>query len=199
MDCFKVEGDAITFTNFISLRCWKARRVNEVDILVEVQETLRETSEGQPVYQLIRSTVRVNYYAVDSNVAQLMHGIHFDFGGRSSSRSPTRAHPIFHAQISHELIELPDERKSELEVDYSQRGCAKCFDEARIPTCDMTFSSVFLCLAADHFEAGHFSEFREKLRAFEASLPRPECSKMRDSLITNPDRFHSLHWYAHHE
>ena len=174
----------------LHLQDWKARGSSakeRVDIVVHVQETIRRSDAV-----LLRSTVRVNYYKVDDKKAKLLQSVRFDYGKGEAM------HPLFHAQTTSERIQLEQNDAAEIEFQY-QFGQSEvaCFKNARIPTSDMTFPSVLLCLAADHFAEHFFREFMERVLVIQDRMPQPSFEKLKASLAAESKHLRSSYWFAH--
>ena len=186
LECFSREEDGtIGFDCILHLQDWAARG-SRIHILLHAEETIRGSGS---VYILERSTVRLNYYRLQDESAYLLQGLHFDHGPLM------RRHPIFHAQLTNEIINLSSSAAEELEFKMEQMPCSACFREARIPTADMTLPSVLLCLAADHF-GQNFSSFLEEVRRIQGRLPQPTIEPTKTSISRSSD-LRSSHWFAH--
>jgi hypothetical protein len=181
------EDNMVIFNCFLHLQEWQARK-QHLHILLQVQESIK-LGGGEPV--LAQSTVTINYFKVKDNQAQLLQALHFDYGPEQKS------HPIFHAQLTNEGMVLPSQVAAQIEFEFPQLPCATCFKEARIPTSDMTFPSVLLCLAADHFGEKFFADFFEQLLEVQEKLPQPLFEKTKRSLQATPGHLRSSHWFAH--
>jgi hypothetical protein len=188
---FRRDQQGIVFECVIVLENWRwrASKTNEkVTIVVHVQESL--TADGNT---LQRSTVRVSYFAARDNNADWLHTVHFDFGPQQA------CHPTFHAQLTEEAVIPSGQDAAELGCDVmfgTREG--RCFKNARIPTSDMTFSSVLLCLAADHIRAEFFSQFKAEIVQIQRDMPMPNYDPaMKQSLQADVTRIGSSHWFAH--
>jgi len=151
--CFRVDGQRVLFDAYLYLKDWKWRpgkTTERVSIVLRAQEEM--TKNGS---ELVRSTVGVSYYSVAEGSATLLHTMHFDFG------PPSMCHPTFHAQLSNQPVLPPVEESRELNCELQlANNNVRCFGNARIPTCDMTLSSVLLCLVADHIGDEFFRDLR---------------------------------------
>ncbi|HYV35184.1 MAG TPA: hypothetical protein VE988_05740 [Gemmataceae bacterium] len=188
--CFRyVPNNHITFETRILLHEWKWRAAaahHRITMAIHAQEEM--TKDGA---NLIRSTVGVSYYSIENRQARLLHTVHFDYAPDSP------CHPTFHAQFTDQLI-LPDSEIENFDIGFAQVGPpAGFFRNSRIPTSDMTLSSVLLCLAADHIGEVFFGPFRAKFFDIQAAMPKPAFNHLRNSLQTTPDHIRSSHWYAH--
>jgi hypothetical protein len=118
--------------------------------------------------------------------------MHFDYGDELA------CHPVFHVQSCPEMVELSQDDAEALEFDFpNDTWRAICFKYARIPTSDMTFSSVLLCLAADHMRPEFFSEFMGAVREVHGRMPLPAFTRLKSSIAREPNHLRSFHWYAH--
>jgi len=188
--CFKRERNGtVTFDGCLHLQDWGKKP--QVNILVRAQETILP---GGALPILKSSTVHVSYFKIEHDTAALLHSIHFDFGGEQDR------HPLFHAQMCPETIELSPNDAYALEFTFPQDFAkAICFKFARIPTPDMTFSSVLLCLAADHMRTEFFREFMESVRDVHEKMPLPAFENLKKSIAKEPGHLRSFHWFAHME
>lgn len=189
VSCFSLTDDgSVIFNAFFHLIEWRAGN-ESIDILVHVQEMIERNSEI-----LAKSTVHVSYFKVHDRKACLLHSIHFDYGKEEEA-----FHPRFHAQLCPEPVQLPADvaKKLEFEYELAPPGAAICFKDARIPTSDMTFPSVLLCLAADHLHQPFFSNFRESVLKLQENMPQPNFDSLRGSITANPEHLRSSHWFAH--
>lgn len=188
--CFSRSASAIEFECYLVLMGWPWRAgttTERVNIVLQAQEAMSTNASS-----LTRSTVRVSYFAQQDETVEFLHSMHFDFG-----IPPQQCHPLFHAQVSDEPIVPPDDVLRELDCDLlipQQKG--RCFKNARIPTSDMTLSSVLLCIAADHLPIEYFAEFRGMIEECESEFAQPTFDPLQESWQRNR-RFRSVHWFAH--
>jgi len=188
---FRLEqGGLVIFDGCLHLIEWKARGSSakkRVNILIHIQELIRRSDRV-----LLRSTVRVCYFNIEQTTATLLLSVHFDYGPEQD------AHPVFHAQVSNQPIELPAKDAEGLEFQFAPAPSDPvCFNNARIPTADMTFPSVLLCLAADHLGQPFFSEFMEQIRDLQGKMPLAGFEKLKGSIASEPNHLRSSHWFAH--
>ncbi|MGO8733162.1 MAG: hypothetical protein ACLQVM_10245 [Terriglobia bacterium] len=190
LGCFKREWNGtVTFDSCLHLQNWGKKP--QLSILVRAQETIRP---GGALPILESSTVHVSYFKIEQDTAALLHSIHFDFDGEKD------LHPVFHAQLCPETIQLSANDAEALEFSFSQDFAkAICFKDARIPTPDMTFPSVLLCLAADHMPTLFFREFMESVRGIHKRMPLPPFENLKKSIAKEPGHLRSFHWFAHME
>jgi hypothetical protein len=187
--CFsRADPGEAKFECYIHLKEWNYRGGSSkrpIHILLHVQEQIRRSD-----YVLLRSSVRVSYFKVQNNIAQLLQNVHFDYAPGQ------QAHPLFHAQINNEPLQPPVSDAETLEFQFDIEPSAQpWFNHARIPTSDMAFPSVLLCLAADHFEAQFFHEFYEKVCTYQARMPHPHYEALRARLSREPHHFRSSQWF----
>ncbi|HMG11728.1 MAG TPA: hypothetical protein VK571_01000, partial [Gemmatimonadaceae bacterium] len=155
-----------------------------INILVQAREKIRREDQ-----LLLTSVVAVNYFEVPSG--QLLQAFHFDY-------DPDQAdHPLFHMQVTNRCIELPPGYVEQLEINIPPEPAARVLRCARIPTCDMTFASVLLCLTADHVGGTIFAEFLERICELQQEMPQPDIGKLSDSLGAALTNVRSSHWFRH--
>lgn len=179
------------FECYLYLKDWKYRDGSQkrIDIVIRVRELIR-CMEGARL--LLRSSVHVSYFKVENQTASLIQNIHFDY-------SPNQAHPIFHAQVNNEATHPPADEAEDLEIAFHVENFLgqAWFNHARIPTSDMTFPSVLLCLASDHFGVTIFKKFKDRVCELQAKMPHPAFDALRASLDRERDHFRSSHWFSH--
>jgi hypothetical protein len=185
---FKREKDGtVAFNSCLYLQDWGQKE--QVDILVRAQERILR---GAPPV-LVKSTVRVSYFRTEQERAVLLQSIHFDYGVEQD------CHAVFHAQLCPEAVQLSSEEVA-LEFCFPQEfPHAICCKNARIPTSDMTFSSVLLCLAADHMSPEFFREFLAAVRDIHEKMPLPPFKNLQKSIAKEPGHLRSFHWFSHME
>lgn len=178
-----------TFGCTLLLQRWRwrnsSRSTDTVDILLKAQETI----QLDPLV-LTRSTVRLNYFVVTNSRARMIECVHYDYCHPPQDDQ----HPIFHAQFGDEPILPEGSLKAEFGYPIDRDGFC-CFKNARIPTSDMTLSSVLLSLAADHMGESFFKGFRDRFLALRENLPHPAIEDLKWSL-TNFTDLKSSHWFA---
>ena len=189
--CFSYANGRSHFECYLHLKDWRWRpgKTSErVTIIVRAQELIAEKPP-----EVLKSTVSVSYLTIQDQCAKLLHTIHFDY-----DCPPQDNHPVFHAQLADEAVVIPEPQAREIRFDC-QVDPAKvpCFGNGRIPTSDMTLSSVLLCLAADHMVATFVQKYTKSLREIGGNLPTPKCDALRDSLVKEPQNLRSWHWFAH--
>ncbi len=185
----------VTFECMLHCKDWKwksstnrALSNKRVSILLHVCETIRRRDRA-----LLSSTVQVNYLDVVDCQARLLQAFHFDYDPCQ------RDHAVFHAQITDECIDVSATEADALKMDFllPEETCAPRLRSARIPTCDMTFPSVLVCLAADHLGGFFFHQFRTRACELQQRMPLPLIPKLRRSLAVEPGDLRSSHWFAH--
>jgi hypothetical protein len=188
--------DEAKFQCVFYLKGWKWRgsshSTDTIDMLIKVQETLL----FKPVLHLKSSMVHVSYFETKNQTAHLRGCIHYDHQNPPQDRH----HPYFHAQLYSDAVEPVGEIKAYFNYAVDSSNFHP-FNHVRIPTADMTFGSVLLCLAADHLPEAIFIEFRKHFISLQDRLPHPVIDTFRSSfgLGANPQRpihLKSLHWFA---
>lgn len=175
---------------YLHLQQWRVRN-GAVSIVVRARENISRASP----HTLYNSNVHLDYYDASGPGLRHLHSIHFDFTGEEPQ------HPLFHAQLCPETAEVSPEMREALELPLEpvlQRST--CFREARIPTADMTFASVLLCLAADHLQDKPeiFTEFRRNVQLIQDKMPLPSSARTAKSIENCAGRhMRSSHWFAH--
>jgi hypothetical protein len=189
-------ADEANFDCVIYLKGWKWRGSSHttatIDILVKVQEILRL----RPTLQLNSSTVRVSYFETVDQIARLRGSIHYDHIYPPQDDQ----HPSFHAQLDNHAVEPEGEVKAYFRYTVEPSKFDP-FNHVRIPTADMTLSSVFLCLAADHLPRECFAGFKKKFLELQDRLPHPIIDDLRWSFnlgagANRPIHLKSSHWYT---
>jgi hypothetical protein len=187
--CFRVNdaGDVVLFECALHLKQWKWKGVSgkeRINILVQAREKIRREDQV-----LLTSVVAVNYFEVPSG--ELLQAFHFDY-------DPVQVdHPLFHVQVTNRCIELPPESVEQLEINMPPEPAHHVLRCARIPTCDMTFASVLLCLTADHVGGIIFAEFLERVCELQQNMPQPDIGKLSASLGAGAANMRSSHWFRH--
>jgi hypothetical protein len=191
--CFTQSADATgaEFKECIYLKDWPSRRLGKgkrLDIVIKALETLE-----RPGWSLTKSTVYVNYFVVIGSEAELVQSLHYDF-----VQNGQVDHPLFHVQLSDELISEEDLRSVGFDlVIKAATQPNHCWVTTRIPTPDMTLASVLYCLVADHFGLGIFTQFASKVAKVQTRLPSPNFEALKNSLQNSMEHFKSSHWFAH--
>lgn len=186
-NCFFTTNDGVVeFKLNVWVKGWRHRRLGRrrLDVGIVALERLETKS-----WELVKSTVRVNYMIVSDGHARLVQSLHYDF-----EKDGQECHPLFHAQLSHELVDLQDVGFN-LDMDPLDDGNL-CWVTTRIPTPDMTLASVLYCLVADQPNEGVFREFRTKVQPAQDRLPSLTYDALKDS-VERSSHFKSSHWFAH--
>ena len=195
--CFSQDADVGTFECYLHCKNWKWDRASTKDgarlsIILKVQETVDLVSA-----RISSSVVNVSYIAFRGEEFRkpvVLQSMHYDF-------DPNQDHALFHAQMCEYPVRIPmeaDSIRQDLGIDFDlpEKIEGHCHPEVRMPTSDMTISSVLLCLAHDHFKAAVFQKFREKLREIVIDMPRPDITKLKASLDDEPETVRSWHWFV---
>jgi hypothetical protein len=182
------QNNSWVFDAYLHLKKWKVRN-EEIGILIHAKEGIQRSNQS---LILLKSTVHVCYYRVNQNTATPIQSIHFDYNNEEA------CHPIFHVQLCTDTISPED--AIGLEFPYQWDGTPLvCFGRSRIPTPDMTLTSVLVCLAADHLTDRHadFTKFVDQVRPLQEKMPMPSFDRTKVSIKDNPERLQSSHWFAH--
>lgn len=191
--CFTDSGRAsVDFKRCLYIRNLECRRLGAGKRLDVVIVGMEELERGD-AWRVTKSTVYLNYFVVLNGAAQLVQALHFDFDERGQV-----GHAFFHAQLSEELISERDRRSAQFDLPLRDIGQpSECWVTTRIPTPDMTLTSVLYCVAADHLKSGIFDQFAEKVGPIQGRLPLLRFDSLRTSITTSPLQFKSFHWFAH--
>ena len=148
---------SVVFKGCFYLKNLQCRRLKGGKRLDVVAVGLEELERNDP-WRVKKSTVYLNYFTVVGAKAQLVQSLHFDFDEKGQVN-----HPFFHVQLNHDLISDADRKsaKFDIELHPSSDQASECAVTTRIPTPDMTLTSVLYCLAADHLRTDTFQEFAE--------------------------------------
>lgn len=193
--CFASSRGESEFDCYLYLKDWRWRpRVGQGGDIVSIVVRAREVIRHAPL-EILKSNVGVSYFKVENECAKLLQTIHFDFAEPKDDKDN---HPVFHAQLTGKAIAIPESQAKEIrfdcQVDQTQ---VPCYRDARIPTSDMTLSSVLLCLVADHMLAHFVQQYMKALKQIENNLPVPRCDALRGSLAEGSHHVRSWHWFAH--
>ena len=185
--------ETVGFKGCIYLKNLQCRRLKAGKRLDVVVVGLEELVKNAP-WRIKKSTVYLNYFTVLGTKAQLVQSLHFDFDENGQAE-----HPFFHVQLTHELISDADRQsaKFDLELNPSPDQAGECAVTTRIPTPDMTLTSVLYCLAADHLRSDVFQKFAERVRSIHDRLPLLRFEALRESVMKSPEHFKSPHWFTH--
>jgi hypothetical protein len=190
ISCFDRGPDGVHFNCLLILENWKWRPGKTTEAVTLVGKARERLSLDAAT--LLESVVQVSYFEMNSGKPAVLHSVHYDFG------PPLDCHPTFHAQFTANpvipTIEETAEIKCELQFEHA---AGRCFKNARIPTSDMTFASVLLCLAADHLGGQFFLDFRAKVLEIQKAMPQPDYEALRSSLADESTHLSNSHWFAH--
>ena len=195
--CFTDPGSP-SFADFdrcLYLKGWPCRQLSKkkrLDILIRVRETFT-----RPDWRLTKSTVYLNYVVVSRKGAKLAQSLHYDFEELGQT-----GHPFFHLQLETEPIPRENLLTTGFDMDVTRPGCSTdCQVTTRIPTSDMTFTSVLYSLMADHLCAdkrdGIFHDFADSVKSIHERLPPLRFEALKDSFDKSFTHFKSPHWFAH--
>lgn len=179
----------ITLKEPIHLIEWpqNATSKKKVHILIEGIEKI-----AMPSKQIIHSTVKVNYFEVIGPPVKMqmtpLESIHYDY-----EEPPRTAHPLFHAQLSNDLIDGVQKRAESLRnYNFDKSALTGRLRGIRIPTAHMSIVSVLVGLIADHYP----KLLPEILIAInKASLPKAHCRNLYDKVNKDSCSFASMLWY----
>jgi hypothetical protein len=185
------DGCSIIYIECFHLQDWPCKKLSKkerLDIYIKAMETF-----SRKPFLLLKSTVYVNYFIISNHEASLQQALHFDFedGGQKN-------HPFFHAQLLDEQISPEDlycaGLNHELRITHQFN---KCWVTTKIPTPDMTLTSVLYCLLADNLDEKKFTEFADKVESAQNRLPHPKYDALKNSIQKNKSHLKSSHWFAH--
>jgi hypothetical protein len=183
----------VLFKGCFYLKNLQSRRLKGGQRLDLVGVGLEELERNDP-WRVKKSTVYLNYFTVTGDEARLAQSLHFDFDDKAQG-----GHPFFHLQLTDELIPDADRQSARfnLQVHASPEQQNECSVTTRIPTPDMTLTSVLYCLAADHLRADTFQKFAEQVEPIQNRLPVLRFEALKASVAKSPAHFKSCHWFAH--
>jgi hypothetical protein len=196
--CFTDSGRAtVEFKRCLYVRGLPSRRLNRskrLDLIVMgLEELERGTGDNKDLWTLRKSTVRLNYIVVSDASGKLVQSLHFDF-----DQAGQADHPFFHVQLGDELISPGEYPAGHLDFEWeSPPEPSECYVTARIPTSDMTLTSVLYCLAADHLNGDIFKQFALKVDPIQDRLPPLRFEALKNSVAKAAFHFRSSHWFAH--
>jgi hypothetical protein len=154
--------------------------IKRIEVLVDANETYSGSCK-----EIIKSSVRVNYFQVKPARRSLIESVHYDYDALTQA-----AHPVFHAQLGADLI------ANATSFDYTICSAPQLgrFGHMRIPTAHMNLSSVLISVIADHTSPSFFESFVSDMIAFDKQIPEASCSGLNDR-ITRSHSFKSRNWY----
>jgi hypothetical protein len=192
--CFRSTRTRVIFDLTIHCKEWKWKsstdplhKTKVVNIVVSAHEEIRRHKLA-----LMSSVVEVCYLDVVDGCAQLLQSVHFDYDPCQ------RDHALFHAQVSNQMVIIPNEQRGPLEIDFTLPEAAQPrHRSARIPTSDMTLSSVLVSLTADHIGGQLFRKFQRTAAGYQEKMPLPVIGRLCKSLNAETRDLRSSHWYCH--
>jgi len=187
----------VEFKRCLYLRGLPSRRLSRskrLDVIVMGLEELEKgTGTTKDLWTLRKSTVRLNYIVVSNATGRLAQSLHFDF-----DHAGQVDHPFFHVQLTDEQIPVHEYPTKDLDFEWqlpTERN--ECCVTTRIPTSDMTLTSVLYCLAADHLSGDIFKQFALKVGSIQERLPPLRFEALKNSIEKASFHFRSSHWFAH--
>jgi hypothetical protein len=188
----------IEFRRCLYLRNLRSRRLaggKRLDLIIMGMEELEKGTgaHDRDLWTLKKSTVRLNYIVVSNSTGRLVQALHFDF-----DQAGQVDHPFFHMQLTDELISADECVTGRLDFELqSPSEPNECCVTARIPTSDMTLTSVLYCLAADHLGGDIFHQFAQRVDPIQDRLPALRFEALRKAVKGPSEHFKSSHWFAH--
>ena len=184
------KGQTVEFKKCLYLKDWPSRTLparKRLDIAVMAREVITKIS-----WQLIKSTVYLNYFVVANDTAVLVQSFHYDF-----QEEGQHDHPVFHIQLNCETIPEIDLQNTGFDLQLKlQDPPNNSWVTTRIPTSDMTLASVLYCLVADHLGPVVFKQFAKRVKSMLELLPRASFDPLRNSIQNSSAHFKSSHWFA---
>ena len=108
-----------------------------------------------------------------------MQSLRFDFDEKGQLD-----HAFFHVHLSDELIAEGERLSAHFEVPVQNPTQPnECWVTTRIPTPDMTLTSVLFCLAGDHLRTDIFGQFVERVDPIQARLPPLRFEALKNSVV----------------
>jgi hypothetical protein len=190
--CFTDSGQAgVEFRRCLYVKNLPCKYLAGAKRLDVVMVGLEELEKDDP-WRVKKSTVYLNYFIVSDGKAQLVQALHFDFDEGMQAN-----HALFHLQLSNDLISDEDRRSAHFHLELQPPGQAnECRVTTRIPTPDMTLTSVLYCLAADHLRSDIFGQFAERVGPIHDRLPPLRFAALKSSVEKSSLHFKSPHWFA---
>ncbi len=149
------------------------KKRKKLDIVLTSSETITWDR------RVVRSSVKVQYFSVRDNEAVLLLGLHYDYDNPALN-----AHPYFHVQIG--KSNMTCEQLKEIKFRHTYVEEPDTFPGGiRIPTVHMGLCSTLLKIAADHFPATQFSNFRNVARS-KKPFSEFECEIGANTLAGSP-------------
>jgi hypothetical protein len=187
----------VEFKRCLYVRGLPSRRLSRskrLDVVVMGLEELEKgTGNNKDLWTVRKSTVRLNYIVVSDANGKLAQSLHFDF-----DQAGQADHPFFHVQLNDERIATAEYPTRDLDFDWQlPTESNECCVTTRIPTSDMTLTSVLYCLAADHLSGDIFKQFALKVDPIQDRLPPLRFEALKNSVEKTSFHFKSSHWFAH--
>lgn len=193
---FTDSGHGVEFRRCLYLRGLPSRRLSRgkrLDLVIEALEQLERQTEGRnTVWTLHKSTVHLNYIVVSAGAGKLAQSLHFDFDENGQID-----HPFFHLQLTDEPIAADECMAAHVDFEMQETDRTECYVTTRIPTCDMTLTSVLYCVAADHLGGTIFNGFAQRVDAMQDRFPPLRFEALKNSVAETSVHFKSIHWFAH--
>lgn len=191
--CFTDSGQAsVEFKRCLYIKNLPCRRLSAGKRLDVVIVGMEELAKNDP-WRVNRSTVYLNYFVVSNAAAQLVQSLHFDFDETGQAN-----HAFFHVQLSDELISEGDRLSAHFDLPLQAIAQSnECWVTTRIPTPDMTMTSVLYCLAADHLRSDIFGQFADNIDPIQSRLPPLRFDALKNSVQRSSTHLKSSHWFAH--
>jgi hypothetical protein len=190
--CFVDAGEGtVQFKRCLYVKNLPCRRLSAEKRLDVVIMVLEELERGDP-WRVKKSTVYVNYFTVKDIQGQLVQSMHFDF-----NEDVQTDHPVFHLHMSDEIISNADMRSAHFDLEiHPLHPSNECWVTTRIPTPDMTLTSVLYTLAADHLRTEIFAQFVKGVEPIQRRLPPLRFDAIKTSVQKSPQHFKSSHWFT---
>ncbi|HUX66227.1 MAG TPA: hypothetical protein VMV31_01925 [Terriglobales bacterium] len=182
------------FSRSIHLKGLKPKqrpRGQTLSVILWAQERFSSPEKSPNDWALVESNVRLNFFVEAKGQSRLVQALHYDF-----PKECPAAHPLFHVQLTDELLppEVLDTLKVTATVKEGRSG-PPAWVGMRIPTPDMTLSSVLYCAVASYLKDEIFAKFAEDYELLKNRLLHPRFDPITDSLRDSPSHFKSSHWF----
>jgi len=190
--CFTDFGQGtVQFKRCLYVKNLPCRRLSGGKRLDVVIMGVEELERGDP-WRVKKSTVYLNYFSVINTKGQLVQSMHFDF-----NEDVQTDHPVFHVQMSDEMIPKADMQSAHVDLEVQPvHPLNECWVTTRIPTPDMTLTSVLYILAADHLRTDIFDQFVKRVEPIQRRLPPLRFDTIKTSVQKTLTHFRSSHWFV---
>ena len=190
--CFTDSGHGtVNFKRCLYIKDLPCRRLSGAKRLDVVIVGLEEL-ERDHTWRVRKSTVYLNYFTVADAKAQLVQSMHFDF-----DENVQTDHPVFHVQMSADMISPADRQSAHFEIEAQPLHVSnECWVTTRIPTPDMTLTSVLYTLAADHLRTEIFTQFVKGVEPIQHRLPPLRFETIKTSVQKSLKHLKSSHWFV---